>query len=127
MITSFGKLCRKLRIDNGDLLKDMANKIGVASSYLSAVENGKRNIPEEWIEKIAASYLLGPSELAELRQAALESQKTLKVDFEGIGIEDKLVFMDLIREFKNLDERDKAKIKEILLKNKKEGKDYVHK
>jgi len=117
VLTSFGKFCRKLRVDNDELLKDMADKIGVASSYLSAVENGKRNVPQEWIGKIATSYSLSASGLAELNQAVQESQNTLKVDFEGFSGEDKIVFMTMIREFKGLDEKDRAKIKEILLKN----------
>lgn len=46
-LTEFGKFSRKLRIDNGELLKDMAIKLNVTVSYLSAVEIGKRNIPEK--------------------------------------------------------------------------------
>ncbi|WP_225221084.1 helix-turn-helix domain-containing protein [Bacillus norwichensis] len=95
----------------------MADKIGVASSYLSAVENGKRNVPQEWIDKIAISYSLNALELAELNQAVQESQNTLKINFEGFSGEDKIIFMAMIKEFKGLNERDRAKIKEILLKN----------
>ena len=43
MLTSFGKFCRKLRINNGELLYDMAEKLDVSSAFLSKVENGKRN------------------------------------------------------------------------------------
>ena len=50
-LTEFGKFSRKLRIDNGELLKDMAIKLNVTVSYLSAVEIGKRNIPEKWEEE----------------------------------------------------------------------------
>ena len=43
MTTNFGKFCRKLRIDNDELLYDMAAKLGVSSAFLSKVENGKKN------------------------------------------------------------------------------------
>jgi HTH-type transcriptional regulator, competence development regulator len=119
MLTLFGKFCRKLRIDNGELLKDMAAKLEVTSSYLSAVENGKRNIPHEWIETITNKYSLTAEECNELRQAAQESKKVIKIDFEGFSIDDKNTIMALAREFKGLDEGDKTKIKSILLKNKK--------
>ncbi|KHF28295.1 Helix-turn-helix domain protein [Anoxybacillus sp. BCO1] len=59
MLTEFGRFCRKLRIDNGELLKHMADKLGVTSSYLSAVENGKRNVPQDWVEKNCKSLLFG--------------------------------------------------------------------
>ena len=42
MLTALGKFLRKLRIDNGEILKDMADKLGVTASFLSAVENGKK-------------------------------------------------------------------------------------
>ncbi|MEH7223840.1 helix-turn-helix domain-containing protein [Bacillus sp. JJ1566] len=121
MLNLFGKFCRKLRIDNGELLKDMATKLGVTSSYLSAVENGKRNVPHEWIEKISVLYSLSAVESNELRQAVRDSQKVIKVDFEGFNSEDKDTFMALAREFKGLDDSDKNLIKTILQK-KKRGK-----
>ncbi|MFD0587611.1 hypothetical protein ACFQZE_06325 [Paenibacillus sp. GCM10027627] len=58
MLTEFGKFVRKLRIDNDELLKHMANKLEVSSSYLSAVEIGKCNLPDEWKEVIINSYKL---------------------------------------------------------------------
>lgn len=119
MLTSFGKFCRKLRIDNGELLKDMADKLGVTSSYLSAIENGKRNVPQQWIKKITELYDLNDAEAHELKVSARESQKTIKIDFEGFSKQDKNDFMALARQFTGLNEDDKAKIKNILLKNNK--------
>ena len=49
MLTEFGKFVRKLRIDNGTVLGEMAKSIAVSSAYLSAVENGKKNIIEKKI------------------------------------------------------------------------------
>ncbi|MCI9059034.1 MAG: helix-turn-helix transcriptional regulator [Lachnospiraceae bacterium] len=56
MLTDFGKACRKLRIDNDELLLDMANYLGVSAAFLSKVENGKAKPPVEWKEKIASHY-----------------------------------------------------------------------
>ena len=56
MLTQFGKELRHIRLDRDEKLKDMAEKLGVTVSYLSAVENGKRNIPDNWIEMIASEY-----------------------------------------------------------------------
>ncbi|MEW9124114.1 MAG: helix-turn-helix transcriptional regulator, partial [Thermotaleaceae bacterium] len=89
MLTLFGKFCRKLRIDNGELLKDMATTLGVTSSYLSAVENGKRNVPQDWVKKITDLYSLSPEESNELDQAVQSSQNVIKIDFEDFSIEDK--------------------------------------
>ena len=42
MLTALGRFLRKIRIDRNELLKDMADKLEVSASFLSAVENGKR-------------------------------------------------------------------------------------
>lgn len=120
MLTQFGKFCRKLRIDNGELLKDMANKLEVTSSYLSAVENGKRNVPQEWSTKIIDFYKLNQKQQQELQKAIQESKKELRIDFSNYDNEDKQVLMALAREFKDMDQVDKDTIKSILLslKNK---------
>ena len=41
-LTSLGKFLRKLRIDRGELLRTMSNKLGISMSFLSSVENGKK-------------------------------------------------------------------------------------
>ena len=48
MLSEFGKFCRKLRMEKNELLIDMAQKLEVKSSFLSAVEVGKKSIPEKW-------------------------------------------------------------------------------
>ena len=57
MLPSIGRFLRKLRIDNGEILKDMAEALGVSSAFLSAVENGKKKMPEGWIEKLKTMIL----------------------------------------------------------------------
>ncbi len=116
MITSFGKFCRKLRIDNGELLKDMANKLEVTPSYLSAVENGKRNVPSNWSNQLSQIYSLSTVQATELQQFAQESQKVIKIDFDKFNKEDKSILMALAKELQGLQPSDKNKIKEILNK-----------
>lgn len=65
-LSEFATFCRKLRIDNNQILKDMADSLNVSSSYLSAVENGKRKIPDDWYEKISNLYHLTEDKKEEL-------------------------------------------------------------
>lgn len=65
-LTEFGKFLRKLRIDNGELLKDMAIKLNVTPSFLSMVETGRRNIPKKWGEEIEKIYSLNLIQKEEL-------------------------------------------------------------
>lgn len=119
MITQFGKFCRKLRIDNGELLKDMADKLGVTASYLSAVENGKRNVPREWAEKIVDLYYFDNEERNELLEAIELSQKEVVIEVESLNTNDKKFLAAFAREFKGLDEDEKIQIKNIFTNRKK--------
>ena len=51
-MTELAKILKSIRLGNGQILKNMSDALNVTSSYLSAVENGKRPMPEEWIEKL---------------------------------------------------------------------------
>ncbi len=72
-LNDFAIFCRKLRIENNQILKEMADSLEVSSSYLSAVENGKRNIPSDWYEKISNIYHLNDEKKNELF-TAIKSQ-----------------------------------------------------
>lgn len=117
MLTLFGKFVRKLRIDRNELLKDMAVKLGVASSYLSAVETGKRNVPHDWLEKITTLYQLNYEETQELKTAIESSQLSIKIDLKRASSKDKNLVMSFAREFKELDDEEKSKIWDILHRN----------
>lgn len=114
MVTAFGKFCRKLRIDNGELLKDMADKLGVTASYLSAVENGKRNVPQNWLHDISKIYSLNSQQISELKKAIEESQTVLRFDLRELSNEKKDILMAFAREHKRLDTADLEKIMKIL-------------
>jgi transcriptional regulator with XRE-family HTH domain len=119
MLTLFGKFCRKLRIDNGELLKNMADKLGVTPSYLSAVETGKRNVPMEWPEKLSILYSLDARNKDALNRAMQESQLTLKFDLNEMRKDERNLVLAFARELKGLGEDERKKIQSIL--NKKGG------
>lgn len=66
MTTDFGKFLRKLRVDYDECGKDMADKLEVTASYLSAIEKGKRAIPSDWAGEIARLYELTSEQMKEL-------------------------------------------------------------
>jgi transcriptional regulator with XRE-family HTH domain len=85
MLSPLGKALRKLRIDRGWLLKDMARGIGVATSFLSGVETGRKAIPSGFVEKIATWAGLDQKDTLHLKEMAVRSQRefriTVKSDF----------------------------------------------
>ena len=51
MATVFGKELRKLRIDYDETIYQMAKKLDMSISYLSAIESGSRNVPGDLVDK----------------------------------------------------------------------------
>ena len=118
MLTEFGKLLRKTRIDNNEILKDMADLLNVTVSYLSAVENGKRDVPEKWISILSGKY--PELDYQVLMELAAKSNKTLKINMEEMNKKDRSIFVSFARKFDELNEDEKRKILEVLTNDKEE-------
>lgn len=111
MITPFGKFCRKIRIDHNEILKDMSTKLGVTLSYLSAVENGKRSVPEDWVEKITELYNLNEDERFALQESVYETEGLIKFRTDEVGENSQQVLMALARKQSDISMNE---LKEIL-------------
>ena len=72
MTTKIGDFLRKLRLDKQQILKDMAEILNVSSAFLSAVENGKKSMPDSWYPILKQNYALTDEDMDNLRQAAME-------------------------------------------------------
>jgi HTH-type transcriptional regulator, competence development regulator len=110
MLTPFGKHLRKLRIDKAIRLNELSEYVGVTSSYLSAIEFGKRNITDEIFGKISAYFNLNQTQQNELKKLADQSKKTLKID--NSNYDDLLV--SFARKLPDLSDSQKTKILRIL-------------
>lgn len=83
MITEFGKALRKMRIDRNEYIKDMAENLYISVSYLSAIETGKRAIPENIVGRIAHAYGLEPDEVDALNQLKDKSNREVRISLIG--------------------------------------------
>lgn len=118
MLTQLGKVLRKIRIDHQELLKDMAEALNVSSAYLSAVENGKRKAPTEWVERIISRYSLTSTEAEELKTAYEESQQEIKISLQMFSESQKNTAISFAKALEGLSDEDLEKIMRIV-KNKK--------
>lgn len=114
MLTQLGKFLRKLRIDKNEILKDMADKLGVTVSFLSAVENGKKRMPSSWNTKICELYDLDDNQEDEFTKAIAKSENKIDFDMQDVTIEQKEIAVSFARKFSDFDERQIQKIKNIM-------------
>lgn len=122
MLTEFGKSIRKIRIDHGVILADMARTLGVTSSYLSAVEHGKRKVPENWIRLIAEKYDLTTKESDELQETVERSRKEVIIPLGNSKEKDDLA-LSFARVFDNCDQKTLLDLQNYLQKIREEKKD----
>ena len=84
MLTSLGQFLRKLRLENGEILKTMAEKLGVTSAFLSAVENGKKKMPLSWYEKLPLLYTFSEQQQDALKKAVMESSDIVELNLHNV-------------------------------------------
>lgn len=105
MTTNFGKFCRKLRIDNDELLYDMAAKLGVSSAFLSKVENGKKKPPAEWQKILEEKYDLDDRQSKDLEQYIYEAQNYNSIDISYMNDSNRMMMLSFARKFDRIDKK----------------------
>ena len=121
MLTAFGIALRKLRLDCGEILKNMADKLEISSSYLSAIEVGKRNIPEDFIGRLSDLYCLEPEKVQKLEDAKLKSQTEIAFGLGDASFSKRETALLFARKFDDLDEDTMGKIRSLIRNLSKEG------
>lgn len=114
MITSVGRFLRKLRIDNGEILRDMAEKLNVSSAFLSAVENGKKKVPEAWLSKLQELYSLTSERMEDLKTAIVESSDTVELNIRNASDANRQLAVSFARQFDTIDAETAKKLFDIL-------------
>ena len=79
-LTPFGIEIRKLRLEKGLRLADMGITVGRNPAFLSAVETGRKPIPDGFVTLIAQRLNLEAAEIKALRLAADRTRKEVRVE-----------------------------------------------
>lgn len=111
-LTPFGLCVRKLRLEAGCRLKDMADFIGCSSAYLSAVEVGKRPVSDDIVHKAITFFEeRGIHENNQIIEAADKSRDSLNVN--TLSLDERGVLAAFAR---RMPEADDAKRTEMMRK-----------
>lgn len=70
MLDEFGKLLRDIRIRQRLLLYDMAKTLDISSAELSAIECGRKSVPDWFIPALEKHYGIGDTCANTLRRLA---------------------------------------------------------
>ncbi|MDO4459311.1 MAG: XRE family transcriptional regulator [Clostridia bacterium] len=114
--TSFGEYVRILRIKHHEVMGDLASVLGASLPFLSAVENGKKNVPMDWFTKITNHYQLNKQEQEELAEAIEESKTQFKITAIKAGNTQRKAALKFARSFDEMDDETAEKILKLLSK-----------
>lgn len=114
MITAFGKELRNIRLNRDLLLKNMADALGVTSSYLSAIEHGKKSVPKNMISKLAMLFDLSEKEISNLKAAQNISSDEVKISLNGLTSDQKKMANAFARRLTDLSDEEMKKMWEFI-------------
>lgn len=112
--TKFGEFMRIQRIKNHEVMGDTAKLLDVKLPFVSTVESGKRNVPEEWIPILINHYHLSVAEQAELEEAVALSKTQMKINLISASNTQRRLAVQFQRSFEKLDEDTASAIMELL-------------
>ena len=106
MLTKVGRYLRQIRLDNNEILRDMALRLGVTSAFLSAVENGKKKMPKKLRDKLILEYGMDECGIVQLDDAVLESNDVVDINIKAMSEPKKELAVSFARSFENLTDED---------------------
>lgn len=112
--TKFGEFMRIQRVKNHEVMGDTAKLLGVKLPFVSTVESGKRNVPEEWIPILVEHYGLDATEKNELLEAVENSKTQVKINLVSSGNTQRRLAVQFQRSFEKLDEDTAEAIMKLL-------------
>lgn len=110
----YGMFMKNIRKVKNVTLQSLANKLDVSVSFLSLLENGKKQIPLEYVNRISDALHLNDEEKKQLENSILISNKKMIIELDNLSnnqIEVSLLFASTIDE---LNEQQVDKIKNII-------------
>lgn len=113
---------KRLRLDHNDeRLIDMASKLNVSQSFLSAIESGKRHLNDKLVSRITEVYQLTEEEEKELILLRDLASNRINITLDNLEVEQKETIVQFLTNVKDLDDRSLEKINLIIKKSKSES------
>ena len=116
--TELGQYLRKLRISHNEILADMAKKLKITPAYLSAIELGKRPIPDTLPGNLIEQYSIEKNEVVNLQGIIDRSTKMLTIDMENLSAKGRETALAFARKLQNIDEAQLESIFDFLKKER---------
>ena len=105
------------RVKNHEVMGDTAKLFDVKIPFVSTVERGKRNVPDEWIPILIEHYNLNAEEEADLYEAVEQSKTQVKINLVSTNNTQRRLAVQFQRSFEKLDDDTATAIMKLLNKD----------
>lgn len=116
MLTELGKYLRKLRIDQGINMMQLAGSMGLSTAMLSAIETGRKKVPSDFIDKLINVFADLTSERFKLEALMNLANNEVRLPLVKASAEDALLVTELARRFSDLSDAEKEGLRGFLAK-----------
>lgn len=121
-MTPFGERLRALRAERGLTLKEMAAELGVSSTYLSALEHGRRGRPNwGFVQRVIQYFNVIWDDAEELQRLADVSHPRVVIDTAGLSPQATLLANRMARDIAALPPERIEALLTLLLADKQAG------
>ena len=114
MLTPFGKAIRMSRAEKNVNLKQMADALGFPSSYLSAIEHGRKSVSAALVDAVHRYFVDLPPSREDWAALASASPTQVKLDMTCADELEREVYMAVGHRFKSAPHQVKEEIRQFM-------------
>lgn len=114
MTTQLGKELKKLRIDLGTNLMGMSKMINISAAFLSAIETGRKRVPDGFLDVLAARIPAVAKDRSKFEVLINQARKEVRLPVDQSSFEDAELATALARRFGSLSPEEKARLRTIV-------------
>lgn len=114
MTTQLGKELKKLRIDLGITLMEMANQIKVSAAFLSSIETGRKRVPDHFLDTLASNFEAVAQQRSKYEVLINQARQDVRLTFNGSNKVDAELATALARRFGSLSPEEKEQLMRIV-------------
>lgn len=116
-------MLKVLRVYNSETSIHMAKKLDMSLSYLSAIENSKRKIPDDFLDKLFKAYNLDEKKKEEFKEAYELAKTEAVINMSEMKDSQKEFTLLCARKISELSDETMKEITDIILKKTNKGDD----
>ena len=112
MVSAFGKCMRKIRGEES--LRTCAKRLEITASFLSAMEVGRRTVPDNYYEKIRELYNLNEVQSKELYESIIYTNQRVDIEMTKMNKAQQQTAVMFARKIENADPELIEKLQKVL-------------